>query len=95
MVGPFYYEQYLKDRYANGESGRQCFDVLRASVVYDFGRAMQFSGIGAEGFWRPCFWTGSTKTFVNTFEANFNSSSSIRNKNLQDILDAYAEYKNN
>jgi hypothetical protein len=55
---------------------------------------MQFADIGAEGFWRPCFWSGG-KTFSNTFEANFKASSNARVNSLQDILDAYAQYKNN
>jgi hypothetical protein len=93
LIAPFYYDQYLKDRYANGDSGRQCFDILRASVVYDFGRAMQFADIGAENFWSACF--PSTGQFANVFEANFKASSNARIYSLQEILDAYAKYKDN
>jgi len=92
LVGPFYYEQYLKDRYANGADGRACFDILRDSVIYDFGRAMQFAGIGAESYWRPCFWNGGG-TYENVFAAQFKSASGERVQNLKDILDAYAKYK--
>jgi hypothetical protein len=95
LIAPFYYEQYLKDRYANGDSGRQCFDILRASVIYDFGRAMQVSQIGAEDYWRACFWSGGAQNFSNTFEENFKAASIVRVKNLQDILDAFEKYKNN
>ena len=92
LIGPFYYDQYLKDRYANGPDGRACFDILRASVIYDFGRAMQVSGLGAEGFWGNCFWSGSGHHFVNGFEAAFKASSDARIQNLKDIMDAYEKY---
>ena len=95
LMAPFYYEQYLKDRYANGASGRECFDILRASVVYDFGRAMQVVGIGAEDFWRGCFWASGTNTFSNSFESNFKASSNARVQDLKDILNAFEQYHDN
>ena len=95
LIAPFYYEQYLKDRYANGDSGRQCFDILRASVIYDFGRAMFWSDIGAETFWRPCFRNSGKTSFANVFESNFKASSDDRVLSLQELLDAYEQYKNN
>ena len=94
-IGPFYYEQYLKDRYANGADGRKCFDILRDSVIYDFGRAMQVSAIGAEDYWRPCFWVGGNLKYGNVFAEKYRASSGERIQNLQKLLENYAKYKDN
>ena len=91
MVGPFYYEQYLKDRYANGSDGRKCFDILRDSVVYDFGIV---GGGNAASYWRPCFYS-SGLLWNNSFAANYKSDASARAKHFQNILDDYAKYVNN
>ncbi len=95
MIGPFYYEQYLKDRYANGADGRACFDILRDSVIYDFGRAMQVENIGAEDYWRACFWVGGQLSYGNVFAEKFQAASDERVKNLQKLLDNFAKYKDN
>ena len=94
-IGPFYFEQYLKDRYANGADGRKCFDILRDSVIYDFGRAMQVSAIGAEDYWRPCFWVGGNLQYGNVFAEKYRASSGERIQNLQKLLENYAKYKDN
>jgi len=95
LVGPFYYEQYLKDRYANGADGRACFDILRDSVVYDLGRAGQVAGLGAEAFWRPCFYTGGAKAFENVFATKYKESASERATNLKEVLANFEKYVNN
>ena len=90
-VGPYFYEEYLKDRYANGTQGRECFEILRSSVIYDFGRACQRMSLGAEGLFRGCLANG----FNNDFVAKQRTNASARSIKLQEVLDAYAKYKNN
>lgn len=89
-VGPYYYEEYLKDRYANGTMGRECFDILRHSVVYDFGVAGNRAGIGISG-WRGCFYPN----YKNDFVTNYRKSATALNANLEEVLAAYEKYKNN
>ena len=91
MVGPFYYEQYLKDRYANGADGRKCFDLLRDSVVYDFGIV---SGLSSGGYWRPCFWSSGVN-WANTFASDYKSNAGAVATKLQEVLENYAKYVNN
>ena len=95
LVGPFYYEQYLKDRYANGADGRACFDILRDSVVYDLGRAGQVAGLGAEAFWRACFCSGGVKSYENVFATKYKESASERATNLKEVLANFEKYVNN
>ena len=85
-VGPYYYEEYLKDRYANGTQGRECFDILRHSVVYDFGVV---AGIGSG--WRSCFYPSYKNDFVTTYRKN----ATALNAKLEEVLAAYEKYKNN
>ena len=87
-VGPYYYEEYLKDRYANGTTGRECFDILRQSVVYDLGR---LAGVSGSGFWRLCFMDG----YNNNYVTNYRKSAVVVEEKLQKVLDAYEKYKNN
>jgi len=94
LVGPFYYERFLKAHYANGADGRACFDILRDSVVYDFGRVMQSEGIGAEAYWIPCFWTDGLK-YDNVFAEKYKATSGEKGDDLQNILDKFAQYRNN
>ena len=90
-VGPYFYEEYLKDRYANGVTGRECFDILRQSIIYDFGRAGQRENLGTEGLWRPCFQNGHNNTFV----ASYRAQATAKATSLQEVLDAYAKYVEN
>ena len=90
-VGPYYYEEYLKDRYANGAAGRECFDILRNSLVYDFGRTMQALNFGAEWYFRTCFRGG----FVNSFVAEAKAGMTASKAQLQEVLDAYQKYVDN
>ena len=90
-VGPYFYEEYLKDRYANGVTGRECFDLLRQSIIYDFGRAGQREDLGSEWLWRDCFQNGHTNTFV----ADYRSKATSKAMALKEVLDAYAKYVEN
>ena len=90
-VGPYYYEEYLKDRYANGVAGRECFDILRDSLVYDFGRTMQAMNFGAEWYWRTCFRGGLTNSFV----AEARGEMTMRKQQLAEVLETYQKYVNN
>ena len=91
-IGPFYYEQYLKDRYANGASGRICFDILRASVIYDLGRVSQLAGIGTKGAWSSCF---TANGFDNTFAATMKGKMDSEVFNFNKMLSDMAKYVNN
>ena len=91
-IGPFYYEQYLKDRYANGANGRKCFDILRASVIYDLGRIGQLAGIGCKSAWGSCF---GNQTFSNTFASTMQGKMDAEKSNFKQMLENMAKYVNN
>ena len=90
-VGPYFFEEYLKDRYTSGAQGRACFDLLRDSLVYDLGRVGHLTGIGTEHLWRRCFNNG----FNNTFVTAYRSEAVTRSNALKEVLDAYEKYVNN
>jgi hypothetical protein len=91
MIGPFYYEQYLKDRYANGADGRKCFDLLRDSVIYELGTI----ALGASAYWRTCFWQSGTVSWNNNFATNYKGDATTVATKLQEVLDDYAKYASN
>ena len=95
LIGPFYYEQYLKDRYANGADGRACFDLLRDSVVYDLGRSGQIEKLGAESFWRACFYSGGTENWNNSFATSYKAVATERATSLATVLENFAKYVEN
>ena len=82
-IGPFYYDQYLKDRYSNGANGRTCFDILRASVVYDLGRIGQLAGFGSKGSWGSCF---TDDGFKNIFAADMKGKLETQKYNFEKML---------
>jgi len=94
-IGPFYYEQYLKDRYSNGADGRKCFDILRDSVVYDLGRITQLADVGHKGYWNACFSSGGKASFDNSFAETARANLSTQQANLKIMLDKLALYVNN
>ena len=91
MVAPFFFEQYLKDRYSNGVEGRQCFDILRETMLYDLGVAATISVLGAEKTWRACF-RGS---FNNNFAETVKGQRNTLQRTLNDLLQNFEKYKNN
>ncbi len=95
LIAPFYYEQYLKDRYANGADGRACFDILRESVIYDFGRVGLVGGIGCEWYWNVCFEGNDSSYFNNTFASTYRMEEEAKAKNLQKVLADFAKYVDN
>ena len=95
IIAPYYYEQFLKDRYASGSDGRKCFDILRDSVVCDFGRVGQIQGIGAESYWRACFYKNGI-SFNNSFASSYKANATTENSpsaSLQKILTSFATYR--
>jgi len=80
-----------QEDYANGADGRKCFDILRDSVVYDFGIV---GGGNAASYWRPCFYS-SGLSWNNSFATNYKSDASARAEQFQKVLDDYAKYVNN
>ena len=95
LIAPFYYEQYLKDRYANGADGRACFDILRESVIYDFGRVGLVGGIGCEWYWNACFEASGASYFNNAFATSYRGEAGAKQQNLQKVLDDFAKYVDN
>ena len=95
VIAPFYYEQYLKDRYSNGADGRKCFDILRDSVVYDLGRITQLADVGCKGYWSTCFSSGGKAKFDNSFANTARGNLSSQQTNLKIMLDKLALYVDN
>ena len=78
-IFPKFYEDKLKLKYADSEVGYQIFDIIRGSIITDFGRLEQlsFSNInkkvtGIEGMWRNVFVSTSEYygNFMSAYKAN-------------------------
>lgn len=89
QVAPFYYEQYLKDRYSDGVNGRKCFDILRDTVLYDLGIVGQIADLGGNGYWRQCFQPSYKNMFTELVKAN----KSAKEKALENTLAKFEQYK--
>ena len=65
-IFPKFYEDKLKLRYADDVIGYQIFDIIRDSIITDFGRLEQLSlnNCGIEGIWRQVF-TPSSEYYGN------------------------------
>ncbi len=56
-IAPFYFDKYMKLRYSSDTVSSQMFELVRSSIIYDFGRINQKPLLGiAEAAWRWCFW---------------------------------------
>lgn len=90
-IAPFYYEQYLQDRYSNYLNGRKCFDILRDSVLYDLGIVGTIPGLDANRPWRQCFEGGYSNKFAELIKAQ----TTTRELALAEVLEKFAQYKDN
>lgn len=89
VVAPFFFTQYLKERYANGAIGKQCFGILREGVLCDLGAVTDLSPNAA---WRACFYPN---TFTNSFSDNVTAVLSSNQTLLNQILISFEAYKSN
>lgn len=93
IIGPCYYEYFLNKNYTNRLYGRQCFEILRDSVVFDLGRIGRLEGLGVEDYWNACFYTAKGKDFHNTFRESYEADGNAATaQDLQRISDSFAQY---
>ena len=93
-IAPFYFETVLKDRYSQSAKGAQVFDVIRASVTYDFGRVCQYAFTKGtiEGIWRGNFQTNRLKDPKNILESSWAS----KGENMEiELMEIQADFRNN
>lgn len=93
-LAPYFYEDSLKYAYALNSKGAQVYDLIRSSVVYDFGRVSVLSCSSPDGAWRTCFWSGSEVVCQNSFASSVESISSTAEVKLAKVLDIYRSLKN-
>lgn len=87
-IAPFYcftMERY----YADEAQGEQVIALLRASIIYDFGRAAQEQQMGAEGYWTGCFSGG----YSNRFESDCKYLIDLHEDSMTAILKKFKAYK--
>lgn len=72
-IFPKFYEDKLKLRYADDVIGYQIFDIIRDSIITDFGRLEQLSlnNCGIEGIWRQVFTPNSE--YYGNFMSRYDS----------------------
>ena len=100
-VAPFYFDKYMKLRYATNVICSQMFELVRSSVIYDFGRISQITltnnGIPTvETYWRKSFWdyTLKVKYPENTFATSAEGNIKPMLTNLESLLASYRKYSN-
>lgn len=98
VIAPFYFEKYLAMRYSANEEGYEIFNMIRSSVVYDFGRISQGTLLGyvAESPFRSCFWDSETDSpyAQNRFVTKYDENKDRANELLADLLKKYANAGN-
>ena len=96
VLAPFFYEKYLKGRYAVSWQGAEIYDMIRESIIYDFGRVSAFSLSVPEGLFRSCFWDGTEEVNVNKFSTNLANKNGNRQLEVQlrELVDVYRELAN-
>ena len=95
-VAPFFFDQYLKKRYSSDAEGMQCFELIRDSIVYDFGKANYFASIHVDNMFRSCFYTyGSNPgvTVKNIFMTEYAKEIEAKRLALTKLLEDYQKYK--
>ena len=100
-VAPFYFDKYMKLRYATNVICSQMFELVRSSVIYDFGRISQITltnnGIPTvETYWRKSFWdyTLKVKYPENSFATSAEGNIKPMLTNLESLLASYRKYSN-
>ena len=95
QLAPFYFEKYMKLRYSSDEVCEQMFEIVRSSVVYDFGRVSQLALTHTvEGAWRECFYDYSTSTKYpyNSFATTVEDDQTVMEAMLLNLLSSFQRF---
>ncbi len=104
QTAPYYYETHIRDRYSQAKVNQTLFDTIRASVIYDLGRACQIDlGVATETAWRGSFIAASSgKVNVSretidggTFASTVGQNSEAVQTKLDNLLASFREHMNN
>lgn len=96
-ISPFYFDKYMKLRYSTDEICQQMFELVRSSIIYDFGRISQWNlNLAAEGPWRSCFYDYSlnVKYPENSFATKVQDNLKTAQTKLLELLASYRKYSN-
>ena len=93
-IAPLYFEKYLKLRYSSDAKGVECFNLIRHSIMFDFGRICQYNfGVRVENLWRNCFSAeGELKSLENNYSSNHAEAVSTCEIKLKEILRNMRKY---
>lgn len=95
QLAPFYFEKYMKLRYSSDEVCEQMFELVRSSVVYDFGRISQWNlDLAVEGPWRGSFYdyTLNAKYPSNSFATEVENNRVALETRLLELLASYQRF---
>ncbi len=106
-TAPYYFDKYIKLRYAEDEINTQMFELIRASLTYDLGRVIttdSFVGWVTYGAWRNTFIVSDSNGYTNVIHAEISegtytyyidANKTAATEALNDILRNYRKYYNN
>ncbi len=105
-VAPYYFDKYIKIRYAEDEINTKMFELIRASLTYDLGRVIDIGKAGslAYGPWRNTFIGSNSAGYTNvihaeisdgTFTTGVEAQKEQSIDELNTILRNYRKYYNN
>lgn len=91
-LAPFYFDKYMKLRYSSDEVCEQMFELVRSSVIYDFGRISQWNlDLAVENPWRKSFYdyTLNAKYPSNSFATIVQQNTLTLETRLLELLSSY------
>lgn len=99
-IAPFYFDKYMRLRYSSDSKSSAMFQLVRSSVIYNFGRVagLMDGGTSFEAglFFRPCFWnyTANVKMGENNFLTIIESNDTNCKASLLKVLQGYRNSAN-
>lgn len=99
-IAPFYFDKYMRLRYSSDNKSSAMFQLVRSSVIYNFGRVagLMDGGTSFEAglFFRPCFWnyTANVKIGENNFLTIIEGNDTNCKASLLKVLQGYRNSAN-
>lgn len=100
-IAPFYFDKYMRLRYSSDSKSSAMFQLVRSSVIYNFGRVAGLmdgknASFEAGLIFRPCFWnyTAGVKVGENNFLTTVESNETGYAASLLKVLQGYRNSAN-
>ena len=100
-IAPFYFDKYMRLRYSSDSKSSAMFQLVRSSVIYNFGRVAGLMDEKNDSFeagliFRPCFWnyTAGVKAGENNFLTTVESNVDGYAASLLKVLQGYRNSAN-